>query len=406
LLDISVEVCHITLEECEKLDAALVSRRMPDAAKIQLTPQQQDELARRANGRTVAARAVERAQIVLDLAVGKAKQEIADTLGIARQTVWRWEKRFLQKGMEGLEDAPRSGRPRRIQPEQVAQILQKTTQETPVDSTHWTTRSLAEVVDVSPSSVGRIWRKAEVKPHRVRTFKLSNDPQFAEKTDDIVELYRNPPPHSVVWSADEQCQLQALNRTQPGLPCVPGHCATETSDYGRHGTTTLFAAMNVHSGEIVYTFHPRHRHEEWIQFLSLIETATPPGKEIHLILDNYSAHKHAAVGQWLAEHPRFHLHWTPTSGSWLNAVERLFSDVTQKCLRRRSVNSVAALEQAIGGFLDRRNENPKPLKWKATAVEILRKAKRAWATLHDRYGAKKPSAALASIERFLALMPS
>jgi transposase len=181
---------------------------------------------------------------------------------------------------------------------------------------------------------------------------------------------------------------------------------TKTNDYKRHGTTNLFAAMNVHSGEIVYTFHPQHRHEEWIQFLSMIEAATPPGMEIHLIMDNYSAHKHAAVGQWLTEHPRFHIHWTPTSGSWLNAVERVFSDVTQKCLRRRSTDSVPALEQAIGGFLDQRNENPKPLRWKATAGEILRKVKRAWATLHDRYGAKKPSAALASIDRLLAPAPS
>jgi len=379
---------------------------MSDASKIQLTPEQDNELVRRANGRTVAARAMERAKILLKSAAGKAKREIAAELGIARQTVRRWEKRFLEKGTKGLEDAPRSGRPRSISPEQVAQILQKTTQETPVDSTHWTTRSMAEAVNVSPSSVGRIWRSADVQPHRVRTFKLSNDPEFAGKTDEIVDLYLNPPPNSVVWSADEQCQLQALNRTQPGLPCVPGHCATMTSDYGRNGTTTLFAAMNVHSGEIVYTFHPQHRHEEWIPFLAMIEAATPPGLEIHLILDNYSAHKHAAVEQWLAEHPRFHLHWTPTSGSWLNAVERLFSEVTTKVLRRRSVDSVAGLEQAIGGFLERRNEKPKPLQWKATAVEILRKAKRAWATLHDRYGAQKPSAALASIDRFLEAAPS
>src|ERR1035441_9478817 len=319
-------------------------------AKIQLAQPQQDELERCAKGRTVAARAVERAKIILQSAAGKAKREIAEQLGIARQTVRRWEKRFLQQGTEGLEDSPRSGRPRRIQPEQIAQIVQKTTQETPADSTHWSTRSLAQVVNVSPNSV--------------------------------------------VWSADEQCQLHALSRTQPSLPCVPEHCATKTQDYGRKGITNLFAAMNVHSGEIVYTFHPQHRHEEWIQFLSLIEIATPPGKEIHLIMDNYSAHKHVAVSQWLDEHPRFHVHWTPTSGSWLNAVERLFGDVTQKCLRRRSVDSVAALEQAIGDFLDKRNQNPKPLKWKATAVEILRKVQRAWATLHDLYGAKKPSAAL------------
>jgi transposase len=379
---------------------------MPYAAKIQLTPAQQDELEHGANGRTVAARAVERARIILRSAAGKAKREIAEQLGIARQTVRRWEKRFLRQGMKGLEDAPRSGRPRRIQPEQIAQIVQKTIQETPSDSTHWSTRSLAQVVNMSPSSVGRIWRWKNLKPHRVRTFKLSNDPKFAEKTDDVVTLYLNPPADAVVWSADEQCQLQALSHTQPSLPCVPGHDVTKTNDYKRHGTTNLFAAMNVHGGEIVYTFHPQHRHEEWIQFLSMIEAATPPGKEIHLIMDNYSAHKHAAVGQWLAEHPRFHVHWTPTSGSWLNAVERVFSDVTQKCLRRRSADSVPALEQAIGEFLDQRNENPKPLKWKATAVEILRKAKRAWATLHDLYGAKKPSAALASIDRFLAAAPS
>jgi len=376
---------------------------MPYAAKIQLTPAQQDELQHGANGRTVAARAVERARIILRSAAGKAKWEIAEQLGIARQTVRRWEKRFLRQGMKGLEDAPRSGR---IQPEQIAHIVQKTIQETPSDSTHWSTRSLAQVVNVSHSSVGRIWRWKNLKPHRVRTFKLSNDPKFAEKTDDVVTLYLNPPADAVVWSADEQCQLQALSRTQPSLPCVPGHEVTKTNDYKRHGTTNLFAAMNVHGGEIVYTFHQQHRHEEWIQFLSMIEAATPPGKEVHLIMDNYSAHKHAAVGQWLAEHPRFHVHWTPTSGSWLNAVERVFSDVTQKCLRRRSADSVPALEQAIGEFLDQRNENPKPLKWKATAVEILRKAKRAWATLHDLYGAKKPSAALASIDRFLAAAPS
>jgi transposase len=379
---------------------------MPYAAKIQLTPPQQDELERCARGRTVAARAVERAKIILRSAAGKARQEIAEQLGIARQTVQRWEKRFQQQGTQGLEDAPRSGRPRRIQPEQIAQIIQKTTQETPSDSTHWSTRSLAQMVNVSPSSVGRIWRSKNLKPHRVRTFKLSNDREFAEKTDDIVKLYMDSPPGLVVWSADEQCQLQALRRTQPSLPCVPGHCATKTNDYKRNGITNLFAAMNVHTGEIVYTFHPQHRHEEWIQFLSQIEAATPPENEIHLIMDNYSAHKNVYVAQWLAEHPRFHIHWTPTSGSWLNAVERLFSDVTQKCLRYRSVDSVAALEQAIGNFLDKRNENPKPLKWKATAVEILRKAKRAWATLHDRYGAQKPSAALASIDRFLATAPS
>jgi len=379
---------------------------MPGAAKIQLTQQQQDELERCAGSRSVALRAVERAKIILALTAGKAKKEIAEQLGIVRQTVRRWEQRFLQRGTKGLEDAPRSGRPRLIPPEKIEQIVYKTTQETPSDSTHWSTRSLAQEVAVSASSVGRIWRARDLKPHRVRTFKLSNDPHFAEKTEDVVGLYLDPPPEAVVWSADEQCQIQALSRTQAGLPCVEGHCETKTHDYKRHGTTTLFAAINVHSGEIVYLFQQQHRHQEWIQFLGGIEEHTAAGKQIHLVIDNYSAHKHAAVRQWLAEHPRFHIHYTPTSASWLNAVERLFSDVTEKCLRHRSADTVDALQQVISQYLERRKQTPKSIHWKASAVEILRKVKRAWGALHDRYGAKKPSAALASIERRLSAAPT
>jgi transposase len=377
---------------------------MWSTAKIQLTEQQQDELERCVSSRSLAAHAVERAKIIVGLAAGKAKQEIARQLGIVRQTVRRWEQRFQQQGIQGLEDAPRSGRPRAIKPEKIEQIVHKTTQETPPDSTHWSTRSLAKAMGVSASSVSRIWRAHKLKPHRVRTFKLSNDPCFAEKMEEVVELYLHPPADSVVWSADEQCQLQALTRTQSSLPCASGHCATKTHDYKRHGTTTLFAAMNMGSGEVVYTFHPLHRHQEWIQFLCLIDESTPPDKQIHLIIDNYSAHKTPEVRQWLAEHPRFHIHYTPTSGSWLNQVERLFGEVTEKCLRRRSAETVPALEQDIGQYLDRRNENPKPFHWKASADEILHKVKRAWGVLHDRYGAKKPSAALASIERRLATL--
>jgi transposase len=377
---------------------------MSSAPKIQLAERQQEELERRIGSRTVAARAMERAKIILWSAAGRATAEIAEHLGIVRQTVRRWEKRFLQEGIKGLEDAPRTGRPAVIGPEKIQQIVRKTTQETPPNSTHWSTRSLAIEVEVSASSVRRIWRKHQLKPHRVRTFKLSNDSQFAEKVEDVVKLYLHPPADSAVWSADEQCQIQALTRTQSSLPCAPGHCATKTHDYKRHGTTTLFAAMNMGSGEVVYTFHPRHRHQEWIQFLGLIEERTSPGKQIHLIIDNYSAHKHADVRQWLSEHPRFHIHYTPTSGSWLNQVERLFGEVTEKCLRRRSAETVAALEQDIGQYLDRRNENPKAFHWKASALDILRKVQRAWKTFHERYGAKKPSAALASIERRLATL--
>src|SRR5712691_6410323 len=235
---------------------------MSGTAKIQLTGQQQDELERCVSSRCLAVHAVERAKIILGLAAGQAQQEIARQLGIVRQTVRRWEQRFQQQGTQGLEDAPRSGRPRNIQPEKIEQIVHKTTQETPPDSTHWSTRSLAKVMGVSASSVSRIWRAHKLKPHRVRTFKLSNDPNFAEKMEDVVELYLHPPADSVVWSADEKCQIQALTRTQSSLPCASGYCTTKTHDYQRQGTTTLFAAMNMGSGEVVYTFHPRRRNQE------------------------------------------------------------------------------------------------------------------------------------------------
>ena len=205
----------------------------------------------------------------------------------------------------------------------------------------------------------------------------------------------------MVWSADEQCQLQALSRTQPSLPCVPGHDVTKTNDYKRHGTTNLFAAMNVHNGKIVYTFHPQHRHEEWIQFLSMIEAATPPGMEIHLIMDNYSAHKTPEVKAWLEKHPRFHVHFTPTSSSWLNQVERFFRDLTEKCLRRGVFHSVAEVQQAIRSYVDEHNRNPKPYLWTANAKDILEKVKRAWQTLTTRGYAPKKLAALESIERHL-----
>ena len=379
-------------------------KRMSKTARIQLDELQQQELERRAAGRTMAARSVQRAKIILGLAAHQTQKDLAAQLGLVRQTVRHGHQRFLQQGIQGLEDAPRSGRPRVIPPDTIEHIVHKTTKETPVNSTHWSTRSLAEVVRVSASSVSRIWRAHKLKPYRLRTFKLSNDPNFAEKVEDLTALFLHPPPDSVVWSADEQCQIQALTRTQPSLACSPGHCATETSDYKRQGTTTLFAAMNLGSGEVVYTFHPQHRHQEWIPFLAQIEERTPPDKQIHLVIDNYSAHKHENVRLWLAEHPRFHIHYTPTSGSWMNPVERLFGELTEKCLRRRTAETVPILEHDISQYLDRRNENPKPFRWKAEAIGILQKVKRAWTSLHDRYGAKKPSAALASIERRLPVL--
>ena len=368
---------------------------MPSAENIQLDEPAQEKLQALAASRTCEVRLWQRATIILELAAGTAKQEIAKQLGLVRQTVRRCEKRFLQRGLEGLNDAPRSGRPVTIGPDKIAQIVHKTTQETPRDSTHWSTRSLAKETDVSAGTVSRNWRKYKLQPHRVKTFKLSKDRLFAEKTADIVSLYLNPPPDSIVWSADEQTQIQALERTQSSLPCAPGHCATKTSDYKRHGTTTLFAAQNVGTGKVIFNFHKQHTNQQWIPFLAMIEDHSPADQQIHLIIDNYSAHKHANVQQWLAGHTRFHIHYTPTSGSWLNQVERLFGEVNRKCLQHRSVPSVEALQQNIAQFLERRNENPKPINWKATTDEILQKVKRAWQSLHDRYGAKKPSAALA-----------
>lgn len=346
---------------------------MPGAENIQLDEQSLEELKSLVASRTSTVRSWERASIILGLAAGRAKQEIAKQLGLAWQTVLRWEQRFLQLGLEGLKDAPRSGRPRTIGPEKIAQIVQKTTRETPIDSTHWSTRSLAAVMEVSACSISRIWREQKLQPHRVKTFKLSNDSLFAEKTADIVTLYLSPPADSIVWSADEQCQIQALTRTQSSLPCGPGHCATETHDYKRHGTTTLFAAQNVGSGKVIYMFNKVHTNQEWIQFLTLIEKHSPRDKQIHLIIDNYSAHKHANVQRWLAERPRFHIHYTPTSGSWLNQVERLFGEVNRKCLKHRSVPTVEALQQDIAQFLDRRNENPSPLTGKPPRPIFCRK---------------------------------
>jgi transposase len=375
---------------------------MRGAAKIQLTEQQKDEWERCIASRTVAVRCRERAKIVLSLAAGGMHPAIAEQVGVVRQTVSRWGQRFRQHGIKGLEDGPRSGRPRVIPPEKTQQIVRMTIHETPPDSLHWNSRSLAEASGVSASTVQRRWREHQLKPFRVRTFKLSHDQQFAEKTEAVVGLNWNAPPDSVVWSAEEPCQLQALSRTQPGLPCVPGHCGTRTHDYKRPGTTTLFAAKNMHGGEIVPMFCPQHRHQEWIQCLGLIEPSTAPGKQIHLIIDNYSAHKHAAAQQWLTEHPLFHVHYTPSRAPWLNPVERVFSDLTEKVLKYRSADTVEALQHAISQYLEQRNEDPKPVRWKASAIEILRKVKRAWGVLHDRYGAEKPSAALASIDRRLA----
>src|SRR5438094_3531696 len=378
---------------------------MRTAPKVWLTQEQQDDFERFARSRTLAARLVQRARIVLMAAARKPDQEIAQAMGIARQTAALWRGRFAEHGIAGIEkDAPRSGRPRVILPAKIDEVVRKTTRETPADATHWSTRGLAEVTGVSPSTVGRIWRAHGLKPHRVKSFKLSNDPRFAEKLEDVVTLYLDPPKDSIVLSLDEKCQIQALDRSQPGLPWKKGRCGTMTHDYKRHGTTTLFAAMNTQDGTVIEVCMPKHRHQEWIKFLQLIRQRTPGDKDVHLIMDNYSAHKDPAVQQWLAKQPRFHVHFTPTSSSWLNMVERFFRDLTDKCIRRGVFHDVNELEQAIRHYIDRHNQKPKPYLWTAKATDILEKVKRAWAALRARgYVPKNQKfAALQSIDRRLS----
>ena len=375
------------------------------ATKVWLDAEQQDDLERFSRSRTLAAHLVERARIILRAAAGQDNQQIAEDMGLCRQTVGRWRERFATEGKDGLEDRPRSGRPARILAPTIDEIVRLTTQTTPVAATHWSTRSLAAVTQVSVSTVSRIWRAHGLKPHRVKSFKLSNDARFAEKLEDVVNLYLHPPAGAVVMSVDEKCQIQALERTQPGLPWKKGRCGTMTHDYKRHGTTTLFAGMNVADGSIVSTFMSTHNHKDWIRFLKLIHKQTSQDQDVHLILDNYSAHKTPEVMTWLAKHPRFHLHFTPTSSSWLNQVERFFRDLTDKCVRRGVFHSVPELQQSIQNYIDHHNRNPKPYLWTAKAKDILEKVKRAWYTLKAR-GFNKATRALASIERFLTPEPA
>jgi transposase len=311
-------------------------------------------------------------------AAGKQDLEIAAEVGISNQKAARWRKRFLEMGLAGLEkDAPRPGRTPTITPAKVQEVVRKTTQEKPANATHWSTRTMAEAVGLSEKSVRRIWHKHGLKPHLSRTFKVSNDPEFAEKLDAIVGLYLNPPEHAIVLCADEKSQIQALDRTQPGLPIKKGRCGTMTHDYKRNGTATLFAAMNTLDGKVISMCDDRHRHQEWLKFLRVIHQATPSGQEIHLIADNYATHKHPKVQKWLARHPRFRIYFTPTSSSWLNMVERFFRDLTQNQLRRGIFRDVEELIMAIGEYIDRHNDNPKPFVWTAKATDILEKVKRA-----------------------------
>ncbi len=351
---------------------------MKVAIAIVLSAEEREELGTLARGRKVAVRVAERARIIQLAAEGKQNQEIAEICGATRRTVGIWRRRFAGKRVAGiLKDAPRAGRRRSIAAEVIGEVVRKTTQETSAAGTHWSTRSLAKVMGLSPSTIGRIWRSHGLKPHLTRTFKLSRDPKFVEKLDEVIGLYLNPPEHALVFSVDEKSQIQALDRTQPGLPMVPGRYGTMTHDYKRHGTTTLFTALNTLDGTVIGTCMPRHRHQEWIKFLRLIDRETPKNKEIHLIADNYATHKHPKVQAWLGRHPRFSVHFTPTSASWLNMVERFFRDLTQNRLRRGIFHSVEELIAAIEDYMAHHNEDPKPFIWTKTASDILEKVTRA-----------------------------
>jgi transposase len=322
---------------------------------------------------------------VLLASAGLQDQEIATKLKITPENAARWRKRFLDGGLASLEkDAPRPGRTPTITPAKVQEVIRKTTQEKPGNATHWSTRTMAQAAGLSEKSVRRIWHKHGLKPHLARTFKVSNDLQFAEKLETIVGLYLNPPEHAIVLCADEKSQIQALDRTQPSLPLKKGRYGTMTHDYKRNGTATLFAALNTVDGTVISMCDDRYRHQEWLKFLRVIDEVTPQSKFIHLIADNYATHKHPKVQRWLARHPRFHVHFTPTSSSWLNMVERFFRDLTQKRLRRGTFRDVEELIMAIGDYIDQHNQNPKPFVWTAKACDILEKVKRARKTLDNR----------------------
>ena len=348
-----------------------MSRR---AVPILLSDQERTTLQTWARSRTQPQRLVQRAQIILLAAVGVESQKIATQLRTSRPTVQLWRERFLALRTSGLEkDAPRPGRIPAIGDAQRAAIVEATLHSQPPNATHWSTRMMAKAQGVSEATVRRIWKQHDLRPHRVSTFKVSRDPQFVQKLTDVVGLYLNPPDKALVLCVDEKGQIQALDRTQPGLPLKPGRCGTMTHDYKRHGTTTLFAALSTLDGTLLGDCMPQHRHQEFIRFLKRIDQQTPSELDLHLIVDNYATHKHPRVERWLRRHPRFHLHFAPTSCSWLNLVERWFRNLTEQRLRRSSFHNVKELIQAIGDYISGHNQNPRIFVWSASVKRILTK---------------------------------
>ena len=346
------------------------------AVPIELTEPEERTLRSWARARKTGQAMALRARIVLLAAQGLTNLEIADRLDVSRLTVGKWRRKFAEEGLRGLSDMPRSGRPRSVSDEKVAEVIRRTLETKPRDATHWSSRAMAEATDLSQSTVSRIWRAFGLKPHRSETFKLSPDPLFIEKVHDVVGLYLDPPEHAMVLCVDEKSQVQALERTQPVLPMRFGQVEKNTWDYVRHGTTTLFAALDTATGHVIGSVHRRHRTQEFLKFLKKIDAEVPDHLDVHLVLDNYTTHKTEAVKRWLLRHPRFELHFIPTYSSWLNLVERCFAELTRKKLQRSSHTSVQRLERDLREWLEISNEEPKPFVWTKTASEILSKIAR------------------------------
>jgi len=344
------------------------------AEQIILTPKEEMSINRWAKGKRFPLRLIQRAQIIQLAVKGIFSHDIATRLDISRPTVQLWRERFLAFRLPGLEkDAPRPGRFPKISHKKVTKIVNATLHTTPSDATHWSTRSMAKTYGVSNATVQRIWKGYNLKPHLVETFKLSRDKRFLEKLYDVVGLYLNPPDKSIVFCVDEKSQIQALERTRPLLPLRPGIPARQTHDYERHGTTTLFAALNMLDGTVIGDCMIRHRHQEFIRFLQIIDTKTPADLNLHLIVDNYGTHKHPRVQRWIKRHPRFHLHFIPTSSSWLNMIERWFSEISRKRIRRGSFKNVKELIMVIKRYIESHNQNPKVFVWTASVESIMRK---------------------------------
>ena len=355
------------------------------ATRIELTSEEQAELTALVRSKLTSVRLAVRARIVLLATQGLQNTDIAAKVGVGRVQVSRWRERYAQSRLAGIaRDLPRGAPPVRVD---VSRLVALTTESKPEAATHWSTRTMAAELGISAASVSRHWRAKGLKPHLVRSFKISRDPKFVEKLEDVVGLYLSPPEHAIVLCCDEKSQVQALDRTQPGLPMKKGRASTMTHDYKRNGTTTLFAALNVLDGQVISTCQQRHRHDEWLKFLKKINRETPKDKTLHLIADNYATHKHPKVQEWLEKHPRFNMHFTPTSASWLNMVERFFRDISENRLRRGVFCSVPELVAAIDEYVAHHNSNPKPFIWTASARDILQKVIRANSRLSSKQNA-------------------